>query len=708
MIVYLAMSFYFVRALIIGIAVGVMFIRCNLFSRMNNLRVMYVGICASPLFVSLFDYLLGLVPVGWNSRVFVMIPLVLSCVWIVFFGNYKIVCEVLKDFIGIVKQVYDSLGKWFTFDVFVSAFVLLIFTLLYYSERESFNYLLSLYHTFGGLGYVVVLAFLIVLTFALVKVIKELVETGNIKKHMLIILFISSVFCNLFHGLAINDSPFYNTDRSHYELDARYFVEDKNSWIIDNYSGERYGSSLMDDHGPLWIMCIADSDMVADAFNLGYSLKLSNLGMYWVAICFYTLLFITATQIASSYIAGFLAMVLFDQYEETISMVRGSRDAFRLIGMLVLILYVAEVYLRVSEDKIKWHHYCFLGLFCFLCMNGHESNAYILLAMFVVLGIMMLIKKVKTGRVICVGVAVFIGTLLGIAKTIMIYTKTGQLASGTGAAFHDTPVVAQTAAVNAARVEWPTILASYSFMMLLMIAVGLIGLIYMIVSARKGKDNYLFIISMLILGMLLPLTGIMDWMGYECSINFIEQYRYRLYFLMLFAMTGAWLLTRPNESKVLKKVTLILTAVFVVSYTYVGYEKVEGYGRGFIDRLKEIAEDKEELAILAESVTDGDVFAESQNLLFFLHGTPKLLFHMYSEDLIQAKSDDEIEAALDKLNVGAILLPPSGCDYHDYSLLPFWKYINDEENFTQITQEDRDDDVPETLFVYNKRKTSDI
>ena len=64
------------------------------------------------------------------------------------------------------------------------------------------------------------------------------------------------------------------------------------------------------------------------------------------------------------------------------------------------------------------------------------------------------------------------------------------------------------------------------------------------------------------------------------------------------------------------------------------------------------------------------------------------MYHMYTEDLIQAKTNAEIETALDKLNVGAILLPENGLDYHDYSLLPFWDYINENENFSQIKNEE--------------------
>lgn len=92
------------------------------------------------------------------------------------------------------------------------------------------------------------------------------------------------------------------------------------------------------------------------------------------------------------------------------------------------------------------------------------------------------------------------------------------------------------------------------------------------------------------------------------------------------------------------------------------------------------------MADIISSVTDEDAFTKDQLLLYYLHGNPKLLYHPYTEDLIQAKTDNEIEAAIEKLNVGVIILPEDGIDYHDYSLLPFWEYIN--QNYSKITPEE--------------------
>lgn len=375
-------------------------------------------------------------------------------------------------------------------------------------------------------------------------------------------------------------------------------------------------------------------------------------------------------------------------YREVVLEIFGSRDAFRFVGLLILVLYVLNVTSKVIEEKTNWYHYIFMALFCYLCMNGHEGNVYIMLGMFIVVAILLFLNKTKIKNLILYGVSVFCGTLLGILKTISIYLETGRISSSTILPFHDTLVVRQIAEVNNKRADWSTIWATYTGSVRFMMCLGIFALAVMIIWAVLKKDNDLLFGGMIISGMLLPMTGIMDWMGYEVSRWFAEQFRYRMYFLVLFAITGSWLLTRTWAQKNIRMAGGVLIAVVFMLYCNEEYYRTSIYGKSYIEYCEAVVHGYKNLANTVASLTEGDVFTNNQVLLYYLHGTPKLLYHIYSEQLIQAKTDAEVEKAMDDLNIGAILLPESGLEYHDYSLLPFWKYINENESFRRVLDEE--------------------
>ncbi len=115
----------------------------------------------------------------------------------------------------------------------------------------------------------------------------------------------------------------------------------------------------------------------------------------------------------------------------------------------------------------------------------------------------------------------------------------------------------------------------------------------------------------------------------------------------------------------------------------VGYEKISTYDHHHMESSNIESRVFKELADKVARLSDGDVFTNNQVILNNLHGTPKLFLHPYCTELIQAKTNLEIENALSNLHVGAILFPTSGygIDARDYSSLPFWEYINNSEYF---------------------------
>lgn len=690
--VILAMILYMVRIGLVGTAVGVLFMRTALFCRMRNGQIMAVGIASTPMILSLADYLLGFVFIGWSSWFYYLVPVVVSVVWMLFHDNYKVVLSAFSEIGKYTRKVIKKAGDWIFLD-FIIAMGVVSFESLLYNNSCSFEEFRSAYvkpvlQPLNMLGIVAGIVFLAVIFVSFVYAIIRMRKDEKLRMNAFLSAFIILVGCGIFLGMSFNARPDIDPDGAHYRLEARYFCEDKNSWEIDNYTDEKYGSSLRDDHGPLWIVNLADAQVLADAVGLDDPVRIINYAIFWTYCCFYILLFLTTSFISGKYSAGVVSLLLFKLYRYEVLMTMSSRDAFRFVGLLLLYLYVSNIITEIMEGKARWYHYVFMALFCYLSMNGHESNVYVMLGMFIVVAGMFIVKKTRLKDILLSGSAVLCGTLLGISKTISIYLETGRISSSTILPFHDTPVIQQIAEVNEKRADWETIWESYSRSVLFMMVIGIIALIVMIAVSTVKKDKNLLIYGILIAGMLLPMTGIMDWIGYECSRWFVEQIRYRMYFLMLFAITGGWMLTRPWAAKHLRYLCSFTAVIVFGLWLSAENDRISIYNKSHLTACITITENYRELADMVASVTDRNVFMQKQQILYYLHGTPKLLYHMYAEDLIQAKTDAEIEDALEKLNVGAILLPENGLDYHDYSLLPFWDYINENENFSRIRSEE--------------------
>ena len=688
--VILAMILYMVRFGLVGAAMGVLFIRTDLFCKMRKGQLMAIGIASTPMIVSLADYLLGFVFIGWSSWFYYFAPVLLSVVWMLFHGNYKVALSAFSEIWQYAVKVIKKVGKWIFLDLIIALVVVSLESLLY-NHFYSFRGFLYAYvkpglQSLNILSIIAGIVFFAVIAAPFGYAILRMHKDGSLKINLLLSAFMILAGCSIIFGISFNARPDYDSDRAHYQLDARYFCEDKNSWEIDHYTDEKYGSSLRDDHGPLWIVNLADAQVLADMVGLDDPVRIVNFAIFWAYCCFYALLFLSASFIAGKYAAGVVSLLLFNLYRYEVLMIMGSRDAFRFVGLLLLYLYVCSVITEIMAGKARWYHYVFMALFCYFSMNGHEGNVYVMLGMFIVVAGMLIVKRTRLKDLLLCGGSVLCGTLLGISKTISIYLETGRISSSGILPFHDTPVVQQIVEVNEKRADWATIWATYSWSVLFMMVLGIIALIVMIAFSVVKKNINLLIYGILIAGLLLPMTGIMDWMGYECSRWFAEQLRYRMYFLMLFAMTGGWMLTRPWAAKLLRNICSFTAILVFGLWILAEGDRISGYNRSYMTSCITTVESYKEMADIAASVTDGDVFTRNQVILYYLHGTPKLLYHMYTEDLIQAKTDAEIETALVKLNVGAILLPENGLDYHDYSLLPFWDYIN--ENFSQIKNEE--------------------
>lgn len=698
MLTLISFLLYIFRSMLIGLTAGTIYIEYRVFKKMSAPTCIAVGLASTPMYISLLNYLLGLIFVGWPSLFFYFVPIVLCLAYLLFHNHWQKTIAALRQGLLWIQNRLQLCGRWLILDIFLAGVIVFVFSLLFKFQEQTL-YLFDLVRNAFPIGFFSFLGFLILLAFWIVR---RLFLQKCFFQNLFVLIGCTLVGCSCVYGLLMNDLPFVsNSDRAHYELEARYFAEDKNSWEIDLYTDEKYGSSLTDDHGPLWVTNLTDSYLIADITGLPSPLRVTNFSILWTYGCFVLLLVIVATIISGTVRAGIISFLLFSFYENDVLLLFGSRDAFRFVGLLLLLLHASTFSVGLIQKDVRKCDFFFLAFFCFLSMQGHTSNVYVMFGMFLLLGLTLMLYRVSWKHLLLSGLAALSGTLLGVTKTIWLYIHTGNISSSTSLPFHGTPVIEQLQQLNDSRADWMEIWATYTFPVLGMMLLGILALLLLLYLSYRHREHFGIICGILILGMLLPLTGLLDWLGYECSRWFFEQARYRMYFLMLFALTSGWLLSRLlyGRRQLLRSIfsTGIIVFCFAI-YLSCEYSKYTTYSHDYLDTRKETAQDYQKISSLLVSLTDGNIFTRNQALLYYLPGTPKLLYHSYSEALIQAKTPDEIQTALKNLDVGAIILPQDGLDYHDYSLLPFWDYINTSEDFERITQEDRQDSIPYTIF----------
>lgn len=665
-----------------GLATGVLFQRCALFPKMKDWQVVLIGIASSPMVAACVEYLLGLVFVGWSSLFFYAMPLLVAAVWLAYGRNYQLLSAFVAKVVNDVRKRMALRKTWIVIDFSVSLGILFVFALVYCSAISGIKSWIMKHLFLSALG--LFMAGLIIgmsaqSLWCLLRIRKQRIRFC---RNVLFVALLTIIGSMLFAGYCYNPAPMYESDLSHYEMNARYFLKDKNSWVIDNYTDERYGSSFRDDHGPLWITALAVPRIISNIVGVGDSYRVSRFNFFWIYLCFLGLLFLSAAHIANNGKAGIVSVLLFSLYlYEKSFILGGSRDGFRFIGLLLLFIYLGNMVLDVLENRKITGLFLSLSVFCVFSMNGHTGNGFIMLGMFLTMMFLLLYFKVDFKNVFFIGLTAFLGTVIGSLKTIFMFWETGKLWSGAITPFHDIPVIMEQSLTNyAMRFAWSRIWGSYTPSVLFMIGLGIIGLLLMLHIGwkRKRESVALLVWGSLMLGMLLPLSGCMDWIGYECSRWFFGQLRYRMYFLMVLSILGGWLLTTSWKKVQEKNVCAVLLMLVFACFISAEIKKYSIYNAEHFAWSRTVVAEYRTIANATYRSTDGNVFIDSRPVLYYIKRNPRLLSHMLAESLIQAKTWDEIEKAVCDLQVGAIVLPFNGKGGCDYTLLPFWDYIQEE------------------------------
>lgn len=699
-------TIYIIRYILCALAMGTLMVRCNVFSCMKKRTGFLLGVAVAPFCIAVIVYIVCLIMPGISSKVLIVFPMLASVLYLLMGKSRQVLKSQAKAAASRMKTIgRAAMQHKVCFVIPVIAAV--IFGIIMILADENYFVYTGL-KTMSIKKYAFCITIALALAVMLFCILAYFVQKGKFKhirfnEGMLakmalgtgLLLMVIITGTKIYYRFQTNLS---SSDPSHYYAQAKYFSESRDAGEIDDYSGEKEGTVFKDDHGYLWPVWLGDGRFFTTAQEDSLNPVIDK-----IAICIVLFSFLLALAAivweatGSGLLAGF-AISLISLYRHLESQIlEGSRDAFRFLGMLLLLAVcvnsITAAYRKRSEaesGKRKFQKQdildiLFMGLFSYFCIEGHEGNIYLMLGLFIVYGISLIVCKISFLKLCLLGLSAGIGTVLGITKAIGNFIASGNFASSTAVVFHDTKVLDALRTISSGRDDWGKIAGTYYAPELILISLGILSMLFLLVEGirhRKEKGN-IKILSMAVclLGLLLPMLGVFDFLGYEFSKWTIEQSRYRMYFMVLFSIavcyTGHVLWNK--KASVIARYCMLFFIVLVTGLAPLSQAGIGPVtGREAESRKNAVSGYSRAGASVREKVLESEreVYVDDQILAYYCDCDAKLLYHPIAEPLIQAKTEEEIKNALARLNIGFIILDVDNM-YHDYSLLPLWDYIND-------------------------------
>ena len=617
----LAVGTYTMKYFLFALALGCACLKARRFSHLGIWVRFLAGVSLTPLLLAFMSYLLGLLFPGAPIWLFITFPFVLAAV-ILFTKN---------RYLGLSFLFRSAIDGW-----------------------EALRQNTKQFRFFT----IVLLLLLCCLAFLLV---------------------IKTSYCII--------NPVFGEDLSHYLIQAKYFVEDRVSLGIDNYVGtSREGTVLTDDHGPLWPIYLADAWMHSGSV-VGYW---NDAAMKTACVfsLFAMLAAVAALALAVKYtlFMGLItpAFVLLYRYFYLIPY--GSRDGFRLTGLCLLILLLLVFVQRIAKEQAFYpSDYFLLALMCFLTMQGHGSNVYMIFCLSMTFGVLLIICCAKVSTILLMAGATILGTGLVLIKNIQLYLHRGIFRSYTSYATQGTALLdaskRQTEEMESFKVIWGSFQwQEFALSILGVCGLVLIGIRYWRRERRPLKqtdcsDLAAFSFGLFTAALLLPISGLLDWGQYNISTWLLMQIRYRMYLYVVAAVCGCFFICDicdRFERDTLRKgfcyaliLLLVTTSLVQVFQSWPNYNAYPN-----VNTLIEAA------SFAERSAEDGNIFVSDTISAYYYVNSPHLIVHEYTRPLLVAKTDSEIEAALRRLDAKVFMF--SFLEVGGMKEMPFYRYLQEE------------------------------
>jgi len=494
-------------------------------------------------------------------------------------------------------------------------------------------------------------------------------------------------------------APIIDHDISHYIMQARYFLEDGDTLGIDNYSGERDGTVVKDDHGPLWVNYISQALMYRsdtqekDVFD-------DAAARVAIVITFFYMM-ISAGAVALILIYDFRAfllanlLILMHKDFEYISYAF-SRDGFRITSLLlfciILLAFVQRQKVRQSQDVIPGSafglsSFLLLGIIAFFAMQGHGANVFFIFLIALAFGIMLIVFQAGAKNILLCSIAIIVGVLSGFVKNIAWFLETGSFRGLATFGLEGTEYGAAVEAADQARTippGWERVLVFIESPGVGTILIGSIGLLIMVfVFIVKRKELLPFTFAIFALCIILPMTGLFDIMGHGVSDWYFQNFRYRLPLYAFMAICGAYIIVKLMRKDRLAIWGFVLCAiillVFSVASTLIirnGWRDENNWKNAAVNYYRETAQLAEQLADDQRVLINNDRLAIHFKTPPLLHATEKI------RPLLLAESAYEVRSILDENNIGVVHVSTRR---ESIKVTYFYRYLIESDNVEMLS-----------------------
>lgn len=636
---------FLLRYILVALAVGILFTQVKLLRRLKLWSRFILGSSMTTVILPFITYLCALLWVGIPRIILFLIPIVLAFGYMLYRNNYKVLSLLIKEFIDCFSVLRCSDKKKRVSDILFK-FIIVLFTIIYMFLG------IQIFHT------------------------------------------------SLHEG--VNGS-----DEAHYLTQGKIFYEDTNSREIDHYKGKYEGTVFMDDHGPLWVVYLADAVLIENSFDANaMEIKISYL---FTVIAMLAMVINVGYIVVNSLWGGIFAIFLYFLYHYAFYFpIYGSRDGFRIVALLGLYIFLYELSIMAwRERNIPMEATAPLLFFSYLALNGHTGNIFGMFGITVVFLGLQLFLKLPFKQIVLSAISILFGTMLCFFKNIMRYVEHGRLNASELEAYSDTVAAEYFLDDYSKRFEWETIISSYDRSDILLVFIGLTAIVFFLIksfkyykdSNKNVSDGEKICAFWLLIGLLLPVTGVFNLLGQNVLQLFVGQLRYRMYFFVILALLGGMMLSEIrfiNKQFFMWGIYIIIIPIFylgLVNLNKYYWRMPSEYRQNQIDSLKYIAE------IAISYATDGNVFVGAENVSVYFDEPPKLLYDYYARPILVANDNSEVEMALEELNGQVFVF--YACDYLHYDVLPFYHYLQTSKDVVHEHYEEYG--ISADIYIVNRK-----
>lgn len=696
---------YLIRFAVIMLASAFFSTRSSLFICIPKKNRFILGMCATPVVISLNVYLVGLIWKGAPVWVVKYPIAVLSIAYIALACRGIQVKQLASQMTAFLRHFFLSRGlKLLIWDCLTFCFFVSVFVAFFLRKQIEQSIGPNLFK--GLIVTLSILLFLIVSIYFLISKKTIGINNNRLLEHSIRVILIYILTFLAVGTILEARTAIYKAspdhDEAHYCVQARIFRDNRDSLAIDNYKGNYEGTVLSDDHGPLWATFIADAYFYTDGIY-GKTVKLA----YVITGILFLLLIYNIGDSIGNELCGFAMLFIVFMYSYVLRLtLLGWREPFRFIALYIWLAYIYNkiciLYKKKDnpegrfayENNVKGILLLFLEstFFAYIGMNGHGSNIVIMLSVFIMYTAMSYLRRTGWKSYLAMAGGTLLGVIICFSKSVKRYFDEGAFTSSTSWAFRGTLAFEKTAAEE--KTSWMTIAKSLTYAEYIVLIMGIISALFLtwqFIRTFRGKNaerepNYENkVVCIMCFSMLLPLTKIYDWLGYSFSMWLVANARYRLHYVIVISIIISIMIAYVNIKEENSRKGIFIKALVICFgiismwvtsreiHVYNELNDADNLGAFYSSTCDDIVENMK---------TEGNIFASREPVQFFFKIPTKLGCTEFFHPLYIADNYEEIEAAIDKLDVELFVFSNKDQYYH-YDALPFFEYLNSSSKVTK-------------------------